>query len=125
MLDSREMVLAVHARMDAKEKRQTRRSIAVLAGFSGVLTVALGALIAEMGGGSHRIAKTRFAGTSMLADGVGGYVLAAVLAFMMGVVVTVFCIRVKGRGKRKVAAADRADAGRIPEEKDGGGRPSA
>ena len=60
---------------------------------SGALAVALMALIGRLGGLAHWPAPGGYAGASMLSDSAGGYVLAAVLAFMLGVIVTVACIR--------------------------------
>lgn len=45
------------------------------------------------GGAQHTIESADEAGSSLLDEGVGGYVLVAVTSFMVAVVVTVLCIR--------------------------------
>lgn len=89
MRTTEELILAVHARAVALR----RRRIASAGAASGVLAVALMALIGRLGGLAHRPAPEGYAGASMLSDSAGGYVLAAVLAFMLGVIVTVAYIR--------------------------------
>ena len=46
-------------------------------------------MISSFGGLQHEVKPTGFAGASLLADSAGGYVLAAVIAFMAGVIVMV------------------------------------
>ncbi len=100
------LILAVHARAAALR----RRRIASAGTASGALAIALAALIGKLGGLTHRPAAEGYAGASMLSEDAGGYVLAAVLAFMLGVVVTMACIR----ARRK-----RADRNHDTESKDG------
>ena len=83
------LILAVHARAAALR----RRRIASAGAASGALAIALAAMIGKLGGLTHRPATEGYAGASMLSEDAGGYVLAAVLAFMLGVIVTVLCIR--------------------------------
>ena len=98
-MTSEERMEALHARMAAlREKRERRRTTALGAGSAG-LAVCLAALIF---GGSHPGGTTGpYSGAMMLFGDAGGYVLAAVLAFMAGVVITVLCIRWNVRGKER------------------------
>ena len=86
-----ERVTALHLRMAAlRERRERRKTGALGAGCAG-LTVCLAALIF---GGSHAGGTAgAYTGAAMLFENAGGYVLAAVLAFMLGVIITVLCIR--------------------------------
>ena len=93
MRSTAEMTRAVHGRAAALR----RRRVASAGAASGALTVALLALIGRLGGLAHRPAAEGFAGASMLSDSAGGYVLAAVLAFMAGVIVAVALIRHRKR----------------------------
>lgn len=90
-----ERVAALHLRMAAlRERRERRKTAALGAGCAG-LTVCLAALIF---GGSHTGGTAgAYTGATMLFEDAGGYVLAAVLAFMLGVIVTVLCIRCRAK----------------------------
>ncbi len=93
MKTTEELILAVHARAATLR----RKRIASAGAASGALMVALAALIGRLGGLTHRPAAEGYAGASMLSEDAGGYVLAAVLAFMLGVVVTVACVQGRKR----------------------------
>ena len=86
-----ERVTALHLRMAALRQRKERRKTGALGAGCAGLTVCLAALIF---GGSHPGGTAGpYTGAAMLFEDAGGYVLAAVLAFMLGVIVTVLCIR--------------------------------
>ena len=99
-MTANDRVTALHARMAAlREKRERRKTGALGAGCAG-LAACLAALIfneRRMGGTAGS-----YAGAAMLFENAGGYVLAAVAAFMTGVVITVLCVRYgrKRRGNR-------------------------
>ena len=84
-----EIVRAVHARAQAK----TRRRESVRTALTGCACVMLAGLvilmISSFGGLQHAVRSTGFAGASLLSDSAGGYILAAVVAFMAGVIVMV------------------------------------
>ena len=118
-MTSEERMEALHARMAAlREKRERRRTTALGVGSAG-LAVCLAALIF---GGSHPGGTTGpYSGAAMLFEDAGGYVLAAVLAFMLGVIVTVLCFRRNRKEKdrpRGGAAWEEEKQGR----EDGSGR---
>ena len=46
-----------------------------------------------------------YSGSMMLSENAGGYVLAAIIAFMVGVVITVICLHLKNNQKRKDCAS--------------------
>ena len=73
--------------------RRERRTIRALAGATGALFMAL---VLAIGFGSHRASSNRLRsvyGSFLLSPEAGGYVLAAVIAFALGVTVTLLCIR--------------------------------
>lgn len=57
------------------------------------------------GGAQHTIESADEAGSSLLDEGVGGYVLVAVTSFMVAVIITVLCIRWNNRKKEKDPSA--------------------
>ena len=105
-----ERVAALHLRMAAlRERRERRKTAALGAGCAG-LAACLTALIF---GESHTGGTAGvYTGATMLFEDAGGYVLSAVLAFMLGVIITVLCIRY--RVKR--------ESGRDDEKKEGDSR---
>ena len=73
--------------------RRERRTIRALAGATGALFMAL---VLAIGFGPHRVSSNRLRsvyGSFLLSPEAGGYVLAAVIAFALGVTVTLLCIR--------------------------------
>lgn len=97
MRTAQELTVAVHARMADLCHQRERRRAALTGAVSGALGVALVFAINDMGGLQHNAVTAGYEGASLLSDSVGGYVLAAVGAFMVGVVVTVLCIRSRNK----------------------------
>ncbi len=92
--------------------RRERRTIRALAGATGALFMAL---VLAIGFGAHRVSSNRFQsvyGSFLLSPEAGGYVLAAVIAFALGVTVTLLCIR------RRLSATHKFDE-RPPRKGDG------
>ena len=90
-----ERVAALHLRMAALRERRERRKTAALGAGCAWLAACLTALIFS---GSHPGGTAgAYTGAAMLFEDAGGYVLSAVLAFMLGVIVTVVCIRYKSK----------------------------
>ncbi len=88
-----ERVLALHARMDDRRRMRERQKTAVNGSAGAVLTICL-AILVFGGGGMHLGgAAGPYSGAALLFKDAGGYVLAAVLAFMAGVALTVFLLR--------------------------------
>lgn len=100
MRSTDEMTLAIHARAKALRRAGENRRIALLGGASAALGLALVALIGALGGLQHRATTAGYEGASLVADSSGGYVLAAVAAFMVGVIVTVICLRLKEKNRK-------------------------
>lgn len=91
-MTAEERIASLHARMDALRERRERKKTAALGAGCGLLTVCLVLLIfgqGTAGGGTANL----YSGAVMLFENAGGYVLLAVAAFMVGVIVTVLCIR--------------------------------
>lgn len=93
MRTAEERLALLHRRADLLEKKKELTLLKALGGASGSLAVCLLALFALFGQSGHDIALSGYAATSLLSENAGGYVLAALIAFALGVVVTVALIK--------------------------------
>ena len=84
-----EIIHAVHARSETLRRKREKVRLALTGGDGAVLTCHLVLMNSDFGGLQHEVLPTEYAGASLLADSAGGYVLAAVVAFMAGVIVMV------------------------------------
>ena len=89
MRTTEEIIRAVHTRTEALQKRREKTHLILTGGAGTVLAGLLVLMISSLGGLQHEVRPTQFAGASLLEDSAGGYVLAAVVAFMAGVLVMV------------------------------------
>lgn len=95
-MTSEERIASLHARMRGIRRRRERQKTVALGMTCCALTVFLAGLI--MNDGAHKGSTAgMYSGATMLFENAGGYVLAAVAAFMAGVVITVLCIRMKNK----------------------------
>ena len=83
-----ERVQILHARMDALRRRRERHRTAALSATGVVLAVCLILLVFSGGGVGFPPVSAPYSGSTMLLDNAGGYVLVAMIAFFLGVVVT-------------------------------------
>ncbi len=91
-----ERLARMHRRAKELRRRRDRSLLRVWGGVSGALLICLLALAAVFPTG-HGLAGDGSAASSLLADSAGGYVLIGVLAFMLGVVITVVILRKQNR----------------------------
>ena len=104
MRSAASFVREIHRRAALLRRKYAKRQILLLTAVNVCLLVSLCVMI----GTPHRIARTAFAGTSLLDDSVGGYVAVAVLSFMLGVAVTFFMREyLKKKTARKSAPEDK------------------
>ena len=92
-MTTQERVESLHARMDALRRTRERRKTGLLAATSVALTLCLVFLIFGAGGQHLGGSAGMYSGSTMLFDGAGLYVLIAIIAFMIGVIVTVVIMR--------------------------------
>jgi len=92
-----ERIIFLHERMGVLMQRQEQREVRTLGAASAILAVCLFLVVFNAGVSLLGGAAGMYSGATMLFEGVGGYVLAAVIAFMAGVVVTVTIIRKRDR----------------------------
>lgn len=84
-----------------------RRKIVGLSALSAVLCVTLTVCFGYFGRSAPpSVPALTVYGTILLGGGAGGYVLAGVIAFMAGVVVTVLCIRAQRKRKHSIREED-------------------
>ena len=93
MMTAEERIASLHQRMEARRRRRERRQLNGLRVAPLALTACLAALLVGNGMGHGGAPAGAFTGATMLFENAGGYVLVAVAAFMLGVVITVVCLR--------------------------------
>ena len=96
---SDEALAEIMRRKDQVVLRRSRRSCRVLSGVSALLTVFLLSVICIMPGQSGSTFTGTVYGSFLLSAESGGYVLAAAIAFVLGIVVTLLSLK-----KRHTAA---------------------
>lgn len=99
MRTAEERLALLHRRADMIKKKKELALLRVLGGASGGLAACLLALLVLLGQSGHDVALSGYAATSLLSEHAGGYVLAALIAFALGVAVTVLLRRYRGRDK--------------------------
>ena len=116
-MTAEERVASLHTRMEARERKQERRKTSLLGAACAVLTVCL--LVLVFGGtAAHRGgAVEMYSGSIMLFENAGGYVLTALIAFVVGMLATLLGLRYReraGRAETEEPAVDRT--GETPAE---------
>ena len=99
MRSAGERIKELHHRAHKLEQQRAGRQAAIFGGISAVLLAALVFAAWRISGGAANLANETFAGASLLDSSAGGYVLAAVIAFFVGVIITVVIFRFR-KGKR-------------------------
>ena len=100
MRNREERITRMHARAAEIERKANRRRSGILGAASGALMVCLLIVVQHLRHMHHGILSEQNTGSSLLADSVGGYVLIAVIAFVLGTTITALIInyRKKRRG---------------------------
>lgn len=92
---SEEALTEIMRRSDRIALRRSRRSRRILSGVSALLTVLLLLVICHTPGATVSVFTGTVYGSFLLSAEAGGYVLTAVLAFVLGVSVTLLCVKKK------------------------------
>ena len=95
-----EKVASLHARMAVLRRTQERRKTAAIGAVCAGLTLCLLVLVFGAGTALHHSSADSYSGT-MLFENAGGYALTAVLAFMVGMAATLFCLRWRANTRKK------------------------
>ena len=88
MRTSEERLTLLHDRADALKKEKERNLVRGLSGACIMLALGLVAVIGIFGNSGGGVIGEGFAGSSMLSESAGAYVLVAVIAFIAGAAVT-------------------------------------
>ena len=105
MYDTAGRVMLVKKRIRESARRKQRRGIC---GLSALCMLLLAGLMQAMGmaAGQGQAAAQGVFGAMLLREDAGGYVLVGVVSFAAAVVLTVLCMRLANRGKRKDSGAE-------------------
>ena len=88
-----ERISELHKRAGQLRRQKDRRQIAGLGGVSAFFAVLLTSALVQADGLPQSVSEGQFTGSSLLSEATGGYILAAVLAFFAGVIITVVIFR--------------------------------
>ena len=94
-----EAVSEILKRSGRISRRRVRRARAALSCASVVIFALLVFTITGISGQPCRAPRDTYYGSFLLSAEVGGYVLAAVIAFALGVTIAVFCMRYRKKDK--------------------------
>ena len=94
-MKNEERISSLHKRMEILRQQQERRKTGALGAASAILTMCLFLLVFNVGDSHIGGAAGMYSGATMLFEGAGGYVLAAIIAFMAGVIVTAMIMKKK------------------------------
>ena len=97
MRTTEERIEKLHRRAEQLERQRNRRQLMGLGGLSAGLAVLLLAVMIRMDVLTNSIDGSRYTGSSLLSESAGGYVLAAVFAFFIGVILTAVIFRYRKR----------------------------
>lgn len=95
-----ERVSLLHKRAAELKRQREKRYMALWGGVSAFLSVFLLILISQVRRVTYPIENNRFAGSSLLGESAGGFVLVALIAFTGGVVITLIIQRHRERGRK-------------------------
>jgi hypothetical protein len=93
MKTQRERIKQLHIRAAEIKRQNEKRKTAGLGGFCIGLFVMLLVCMIRVDDSLQNIISVDVQGSSLLSDSAGGYILAAVLAFFSGVIITVVIFR--------------------------------
>jgi hypothetical protein len=99
MHDTTERIRIVKLRVGKLHRTSETRSINALSALCILLLLSLMGAINTMAGGGTLDTVPGMYGSMLLYDGAGGYVLVGVISFALAVVITMLCIRYRGKSK--------------------------
>ncbi|RKM63341.1 hypothetical protein D6856_04255 [Butyrivibrio sp. XB500-5] len=94
-----ERLSELHRRMKGLRKKRQSRMINAMGMVSTALFACLFIIIQHLGVGQFGTTTNLYSGSSLLYEEAGGYVLTAIVAFVVGTIVTVICVRKHNRDK--------------------------
>ena len=107
MRSTEERLAIMHRRARELERRRIGTRIAASGGICAALVLSLLALVGSYSFPSVVDSGDAFTASSLLGDGAGGYVIAAIIAFAAGVAITLGAIRLRGKSSADAAKGPR------------------
>jgi len=98
MRTAEEQLRRMHMRAAEIKRQEDRSRLRALGSLSGVLLVCLVVVMQQLQSLHHEILTGQSTGSSLLDESAGGYVLAAVIAFLAGVIITAVIYKKRNRG---------------------------
>ncbi len=108
MRDTEERLILMHQRAAEIKRQEDMSRLKVLGSLSGGLLVCLVIVLQQLQNMHHGIMIDQSTGSSLLDDSVGGYVLAAIIAFFAGVIITVVIYKYRNWSEKKEKTEDKA-----------------
>jgi len=103
-------IMLMHLRAEKIQKKKDAIWMAVSSISSVLILVFLIGFVSLTDGSLHTVGEAGFSGNSMLADSAGGYVLVGVIAFIVAVVFTLACLKIKDKDRQHNGLNDRLNA---------------
>ena len=108
MRDTEERLVRMHQRAAEIKRQEDMSRLKVLGSLSGGLLVCLVIALQQVQNMHHEIMIDQSTGSSLLDDNVGGYVLAAIMAFFAGVIITVVICKYRRWSEKKDKTEEKA-----------------
>lgn len=102
MKSSAERLDLMHQKAQTMRRKRDRMSFALSGTLCTVLLLSLFAVILRYQELSPNVPEKLYTGSSLMSDGAGGYILVALIAFMLGVVITVILKKQQKKRKRHI-----------------------
>lgn len=100
MFDTEERVIRAKQRADQLVQKRNRRIIRGLSTLCIALSCCLAGVIGKLSEGGGEAVVQGMNGATLLSESTGGYVLVAVISFLVAVVFTLLCVRLHERNGR-------------------------
>ena len=116
MRSTEERIDLMHAQVKEMRRDHEKKLTRVLGSASVLVALALIIVTAYVIGSPGELTDTAMAGTSMLSESAGGYVLVAIVSFLAAVMITVVCLRMQQKDKKppgKENGTDTSGEGKI------------
>ena len=108
MRDREERLVRMHQRAAEIKRQEDMSRLRVLGSLSGGLLVCLVVVLQQLQNLHHGVMIDQSTGSSLLDDSVGGYVLAAIIAFFAGVIITVVICKYRRWSEKKDKTEEKA-----------------
>jgi hypothetical protein len=108
MRDTEERLVRMHQRAAEIKRQEDMSRLRVLGSLSGGLLVCLVVVLQQLQNLHHGVMIDQSTGSSLLDDSVGGYVLAAIISFFAGVIITVVIYKYRSWNEKKDKTEEKA-----------------